>query len=56
MKPIIIVCDCGKVKKFGEFITMPRNVQVALEEGTYKRQYESCNQCKLKIGRSSVLF
>lgn len=58
MKPIIIVCQCvpEKVKKFGEFITMPATVKQALKAGTYRRQVENCLECKTKIGMSNRLI
>lgn len=58
MKPIIIVCQCEvpKVKKFGEFIAMPITVKQALDSGTYRRQFENCPECKLKIGTSNRLL
>ena len=43
-RPIIIVCECGKVKKFGEFIAMPPNVMQALKSGTYKKVFEACHE------------
>lgn len=57
-KPIIIVCECDKpkVKKFGEFVPMPPTVQQALDSGTYRRQFEKCPECKLKIGASNRLI
>ena len=56
MKPIIIVCQCGKVKKFGEFIQMPITVAQALKAGTYRKQLENCFECKNKIGTSNRMI
>jgi hypothetical protein len=61
MKPLIIVCKCGtseaqKIKRFGEWIVPDSGQKIAMNSGTYKKQYENCNACKIVPGTSNRLL
>jgi len=47
MKPLIIQCKCGKVKKFGEWIEPNSGQKKAIDSGTYKKdRTQKCTDCK----------
>lgn len=56
MKPIIIACRCGKVRKFGEWITPTVTQAASINSGTYKKQFENCVMCKAKPGVTNMLL
>jgi len=56
MRPLIIVCGCGKVRKFGEWITPTSGQLIAINSGTYKKQVQNCTQCQGNAGASNRLL
>ena len=51
MKPIIIVCGCGKVRRFGEWITPTAGQSIAINSGTYKKLVQKCTACQTNAGK-----
>ena len=61
MRPLIIVCKCGtgetkKIKRFGEWIVPDSGQKIAINSGTYKKQYEHCTTCRGVAGTSNRLL
>jgi hypothetical protein len=56
MKPVIIFCVCGRVKKFGEWIIPTPGQLSAMNNGTYQRNYETCKPCNLKTEINRSMF
>lgn len=55
-KPIIISCECGKVRKFGEWIIPTSGQLTAINSGTYKKLMQNCTECQAKPGSSNRLL
>jgi hypothetical protein len=51
MKPLIIVCNCGKVRRFGEWIIPTAGQSIAINSGTYQKQIQTCGMCQLNTGK-----
>jgi len=61
MKPLIIVCKCGtgevkKIKKFGNWIVPDSGQLIAINSGTYKKQYQPCSSCSVKPATTNRLL
>jgi len=54
MKPIVIFCVCGRVKKFGEWIKPTVGQLHSINNGTYDRRYETCKPCRDKVEISKM--
>jgi len=46
MRPLIIVCGCGKVRRFGKWINPTPGQLLAINSGTYKKQVQNCPSCQ----------
>jgi hypothetical protein len=53
MKPVVRVCICGAVFKFGFWVNPTVAQLLSINSGTYQRNYEQCSGCaeKVKINR-----
>jgi hypothetical protein len=56
MKPLIIMCGCGKVRKFGEWVTLTPGQNIAINSGTYKKLMQNCTACQVVPGTSNRLL
>lgn len=54
-KPVILRCRCGKVHKFGEWITPTAGQSRAINSGTYRIDPKLCTDCKVAPGQSNRL-
>ncbi len=56
MKPVIIVCTCGRVRKFGQWIFPTKSQAETINGNTYRRDYQKCHICTQKVEIEKTLF